>query len=303
MKAHFALFILAVTISARGAAQCCSPGTPIAGSANLGILDKGKSRFTGFFRHSFSEGYYDGFRRTDYAFIKNAGFDFAGIILAHGITEKVTFEAEAGYFFSKYQVYNLSREYRLSGLGLSSGVFSLKRNFYKNAEKEWEITLGTGIKFPFSRSLKEAGGVALPQDLQPSSGAFGAVLHTFISKGYTCKGARIFLINRTEINGSNPEGYSYGNTSITSFFYSKELSKNFTGLLQARHEIRLKDQRQGDKIAYSGGNQVFLSPQLSYTFKNGLNLSGTYDIPALQFMNGKQIGNKYSASVIMIKDF
>nr|MBA3899654.1 hypothetical protein [Bacteroidota bacterium] len=284
-------------------AQCCSPGTPIAGSANIGILDKNKFRLIGFYRHSYSDRYFEGHRRSDYSFVSNAGFDFSGLILGYGLTEKMTLEAEAGYFFRKYQTYNLSSAYTLSGAGFSSGVITLKRNLYKNIEREWEITAGTGAKLPFARSLKAVDGVTLPQDIQPSTGAFGFVSQIFISKGYTCTNSRLFLINRTEVNGTNKFGYRYGSMSQTSLFYSKKLTKNLTGLFQTRHEVRLKDIRNEKIIDFSGGHQVFLAPQLSYTLPSGINISTTFDTPVFQYLNEKQIGNKYSFSFILIKDF
>jgi hypothetical protein len=303
MKQFLAILIVGTAALTNVFAQCCSPGSPVAGSANIGILNEGSWRVIGFYRHSYSNQYLQGNKSTDYSFVQASGFDFSGISLGYGLTEKLTIETEVGYFFRKYQDLQLANVHRLSGAGLSSGVLSLKKNFYKKMEREWEVTAGAGFKYPFNSSQQQVDGVVLPQDIQPSSGAFGFVGQLFISKGYVCNGTRIFLINRTEVNGVNASAYQYGILSQTSVFYLKNINDKLAGLMQARHELKTKDKRNDQVINYSGGHQVFLSPQLSYIPLKGISISATFDYPVFQFLNGIQMGNRYAVSAILIKDF
>ncbi|MFP5470245.1 MAG: hypothetical protein ACLGGV_01495 [Bacteroidia bacterium] len=285
-----------------GYSQCCSPGNPVAGTANVGILNKGKFRAINFYRHSFSDQYFEKSTKTEYTLLKGAGFDYTGIIFGYGLIEKVTLEVESGYFIQKYQLYNLDYVYKLNSSGFTSAVFSTKVNVFNNAEKEWELTTAVGVKFPYSTKLKEVNNVILPQELQPSSGAKGLVTQLFLRKGYSCKKLMFIVLNRTEINGSNPQNYSYGTSSVTTFIVSKAVTKSTSLAMLFRNEVRMKDSKNNFLLPSSGAIQFFASPMINYRIKTW-NFSATLDVPTYQYMNGRQLGNKYAVSAIIMKDF
>ena len=66
-KLSFLIFITLLTRTAFS--QCCSPGNPIGGTTNIGILDKKAFRVIAFYRYSYSDGYYKGSKKSNSNFV------------------------------------------------------------------------------------------------------------------------------------------------------------------------------------------------------------------------------------------
>jgi hypothetical protein len=179
-------------------------------------------------------------------------------------------------------------------------VSSLKYNILKNTI---ELTAGAGLKFPFTTKQQEKDGVQLPQTVQPSTGAFGFVGQIFLSKTWIEKELRLFLIHRTEINGTNSVEYRFGNLYSNSIFISKSFNNHWTGIIQFTNEIRERDVRESKTISASGGYTFFLSPQINYTLKEKWNISLLTSIPVYRYFNGIQLGGDKSFSINVTRDF
>ncbi|MDD3877900.1 MAG: hypothetical protein PHT69_14860 [Bacteroidales bacterium] len=291
--------------------QCfASPGNPVAGSANLGVLKKHSARAILFFKNSQFSGYYEGDKKSDFKYISLAEYNYSGFVLGYGLGKKITTEAEVGYFINKTQHYdflNLS----LRGYGFSNAVISLKYNIYKSLPKEFEFSIAAGAKLPLKTEPQIVNGVTLPVDLQASSGNFGMVLQSFLVKQYPEKSLRLFLINRYEKHfNENKQAYVFGDAIASSFFVSRHLwfpwtslTEDFTAILQIRHEFKKPNDRFSQKVKASGSNLVFVSPQLNYNFSELWNLSAIVDIPLYQYYNGIQLSNKYGFSISLSRDF
>lgn len=295
--------IILISLPVLGWAQCCSPGNPVGGTANLSIVDKYKLRTNTFFRFGYSEGYYEGSAKSNFQYVDNASYNYAGSILTYGLLNKLNAEVELGYYFNRTQNYAFTPSFSLQGYGLNDGVFSIKYNLYKNADKELEFTGALGTKIPFRDKPQEVDNVELPVDVQPSGMAFGFVAQTFLYKGFIAKGLHLFLLNRYENGFENPNQYRFGQTFFTSFFVSKSLNHNWSFILQVRDEWRGQDQRYGQKIASSGGHLLFIAPQLNYNIRQKWNLSLLADIPVYRYYNGTQLGSKYAVSLLVTKEF
>ncbi|MDD4150890.1 MAG: hypothetical protein PHE33_12770, partial [Bacteroidales bacterium] len=154
-------------------AQCfASPGNPIAGSANVGILQPRITRVLVFYSYSFSNQYYEGSRAIDYNFpaaVSSANYNYVGFNVGRGITKKLTLEFEAGYFINKTQRFKNFDSYQ-RGFGFSNAVLSAKYNIYKDVVKKMEFSVSGGIKTPFTSKPQEVDGVTLGIDTQPSTG-------------------------------------------------------------------------------------------------------------------------------------
>lgn len=296
--------------------QCCSAGVPVGGATNIGILDSAAFRFISFYRNSKSSGYWEGMEKSDFNFVKSAKFDFAGLILSYGLTNNITIEAELGYYFNKSQTYNVDPEFTNTGFGLSNGVVSLKQNLISKSKRPLEWTAGLGIKFPFTTSYQIVDNVELPRDVQPSTTSYGIVLQSFINKDFSQKDFKLFLINRFESNTPDAKNFRYGNSLINSIFVTKQIkNSNWTAMIQLRHEYRSKDVKNvlenkylglvtsGYVVNFSGGNLIFISPQINYSIAKKWNLSLLTDIPVFRYYNGIQLGNKYSFAIYLSRTF
>lgn len=281
--------------------QCCSAGNPLGGSANVGTLDAGTLRAMAFLRHSYSDTYYESSRKAELQGT-TAGYYYFGSVLAYGITRRLTAETELGVFIDKRKTTGSQAPEHASGL--ANGVFSLKYGVWKNTLREWELTAGAGVRFPFSKKLVMGQyDYPLNMDVQPSSGAYGFVGQLFLYKGFLAQGWRFFLLNRYETNADNNIGYRYGDAFTSAFFASRKISLKWMAILQLRHEYRQIDRWENIKLNSTGGHTLTLSPQLNYTIARKWNVSVLFDIPVYRRYNLAQLGPKYAFAVNFVRDF
>ena len=176
-------------------AQCfVSPGNPIAGSSNVGVLQQGTWRAMFIYKHDERADYFRGDKNIGPLLVQAADYNFLSATLAYGISEKWTIEAEAGYFLNKS--YRYQEIDPLTGHGPSNILFSAKYLIYNNIERSTEWSASAGLNIPFSREPRFVDGVMLPVDLQPSSGNYGLVGQSFFIREFPEISFRVFLINR-----------------------------------------------------------------------------------------------------------
>lgn len=294
------LFIVFIVMWQTAAAQCCSPGNPVSGSEYVGILPVKTLRTITYYRHSFSDTYFEGSEVSDYQGTKS-GYDFIGEVLSYGIMKKLTAEAELGYYITKYQDSDVLDEFRTHGF--SNATVSVKYALLKT-KNDLELTLGAGSKLPVSRKVfRDEYGVPYPQEIQPSSGAYGFVGQLFFFKGFIEKKWRLVVLGRYELNGYNSEDYRFGDAVFTSVFIGRSFAKNWAATLQLRNEYRWEDWQGDTRYLVTGGDILYVSPQLSYTFKPRLTVSIMGDIPVFRHYNGVQLGPKYAFGISAVKDF
>jgi outer membrane protein W len=286
--------------------QCCSTGSPVGASTHVGILNKNAVRVITFYRHSFSEAYYEGTKPStdEIDMSDNAQYGFGGLTLEYGLTHKLTLQADAGYFFNKIVNFHNPALTDHNGQGMSNGTLMLKYGLYIDPVKLVEVTFGAGLKYPFSRQPATApNGSALQLDARPSTNAFGFSGTLLLSKEFAPLSLRTFLLNRFEYNGFNINDYQTGKLFINSLFVSKKIAKRFFGIVQFRNEIHGKDVQDQSKETNTGYHLIVATPQLSYSIAGLWNLSLLYDIPVYKNYQGKQLTPQYSYAVSLSRDF
>lgn len=312
-KACILAFIFLLSGGGKAVAQCfASPGNPIAGSTNLGILDPHIVRAIGFYQFSLSDRYYEGRHPSGYdpaGAISSAWYNYTGLSIGYGLTRRFSIETDLGYFVNKTQEYRYL-DHSLTGSGLSNAVISGKYNLHQDLVRRVELTVSAGPKLPFSTRPQVVDGVELPIDVQASTGNFGAVGQLFFVKEFDAVSARLILMGRYENNFTeNRQGYRFGDAWITSVFLSKHLANRWTGLtkdltliLQGRYEYRGQNIRHGQPVAYSGSNLFFVAPQLNYNLNYIWNFSVIFDVPVYQYYNGIQLANSFAVTFSVARD-
>ncbi|MDP1623130.1 MAG: hypothetical protein Q8M08_12415 [Bacteroidales bacterium] len=291
-------------------AQCCSTGSPVGASVYVGVLEKNHLRAITYFRHSYSDTYFENdHKTTENVQLSNSSFNFAGLALAYGITKRLTVEIDAGYYFDKTQNFK-NINYQTQGNGLSNATFSVKYGTIVKPARQIEFTTGFGLRFPFSTNPQIIDGVQLNRDVQPSTNAFGISEMLFFNKGFPAITLRLFSINRYDYNFTDKSNYKYGNILLNSIFVSKKIVKYFFGILQFRSEWKTNDRdfanknEKGDSRVINSGYYLFtVSPQLSYSIAGKWNLTAIYDLPLYKFYKGKQMTPAYSVAVSLTRDF
>jgi len=289
-------------------AQCLSSVNPVGGTENILTLEKNTLRIITFYKYGQSKHYYEKNKRLDHSLISKAYYNYSSFIIGYGITNKLTFETEIGYFFNKTQEYNVQPAYSLTGKGLSNIIALTKYNIYTNHINRIYYSAAAGVKIPFSRNPKVVDNVELPIDLQPNAGAYGLVFNSFFVKENPEKGLRYFITNRVETNFSNKDDYQLGTAVFSSFYISKHLmfswlKGDWTTILQIRNEFRAHDKISGEIKNSSGSILFFLVPQINYVIKESWFISLMTDIPVYQNFNGTQLGAGFGITLSLSKTF
>ncbi len=298
MKLFIVVIIAALVLTEMAFAQCTCMGgaavgglTPIGGSANIGVLREGHLRASMFYRYGYGNDYFAGDSKTDSGrVVKDYYYQYVGINAGYGLTEDLTLELESGYFAEKMQDFF---QYRLYSSGFSHVSLSAKYNIYSSMVDEWEYTAGLGARVPLNFTEDKA-----PQNILPSTGAFGLIVHSFLHKGYKSSGLHFFLINRAEFNAENSKSYLYGFSTFSSLLVSKSIIDNLSGALEVRNEYRAKDQYAGRDVRDSGSLLFVASPQISYKIDN-FYFTALFDLPFYKYYNGKQLSNAYSLGLML----
>ena len=303
----YLVLVLLICSSPRSHAQCFSAANPVGGTTNLLVLDKKTLRTISFFRHAYSNKYYEGNSPSDFDQVKQANYNYLGWILAYGVSQKFTLETEWGYFFNKSYHYNLDPIYIQRGRGMNNTVISGKFRLVTDYQRRFFLAGSAGIKVPLSPDPVEKDGVVLPVDLQPSTNALGSVLQGFLVKENSLSGMRYFMVSRFEMNLPDRNGYKLGKALITSVYVSKHLPDHWlpgdwTTMVQVRDEIRSPNSLDGITQAATGGHLLLVSPQVNYSIKDKWNLSLMADIPVYQYFKGTQLAYTYALTLNFSRD-
>jgi hypothetical protein len=291
-------------------AQCfVSPGNPIAGTVNVGVLQIGTWRGSAMFKHSLQGVYFEGSQRKEVGLISDAHFNYVSATLGFGLTRRLTLETEAGYFINKAWRYAGS-EQSSRGYGLANAVFTAKYLLHHDLQRDFEFSGGVGVSIPFSTGMQTQKGVSLPIELQPSTGNYALILQTFLMKEYPDASLRLFQINRAEIRmNENQSGYRFGNSYYASMFISRHLyspltriTRDMTAIIQLRYQYNGQNLLGGQVIDHSGSHQVFIAPQLNYNPAEIWNFSLIAEIPVYQYYNGIQLGHTFGAAFVVTLD-
>jgi hypothetical protein len=292
-------------------AQCCSTGSPVGASVYVGILGKNYLRVATFYRHSYSDKYYEGDSHADNNPLQSANYNFTGLAFGYGLTRRLTLEMDFGYFINKTQVYldnNVFNGMKTTGYGLSNGGVNLKYGIFVKPAKQIELTAGAGFRYPFTFDPQMVNGIQLNRDIQPSTNAFSANALVFFNIGFPSVTMRLFTTNRYDYNfpgkgSTDTTRYKYGNILLNSVFVSKKIAKYFFGILQVRNEYKTHDTYGGKTEVNTGYEILYLSPQLSYSIAGKWNITVVFDMPVYKNYTGRQLTPSYSYAISLSRDF
>lgn len=279
--------------------QCCAAGNPLSvdGSEQGG---KNSLRVYSMYKHSFSDTYYEGSQKSEYEY-KNTYFDFALFGLSYGITDKLNIKAEVGYFFTKSEKFVLTDLDR-HAFGLGDASVSAAYRIYQSKDQSFRLTPSIGLKVPVGIFDQVYNNIVLPIDLQPSSGSYRfnpgiSVSKTFSRRFSVYSAASVDFAQA--IRTKRTKNYKYGNLYVVSVFGTYKINRWLSGIVQLREEIREKANNDGTILDATGGNVLFVVPQLRASL-NEWSISAMIDLPLYKNLNSPgypQLSNKYAYTV------
>lgn len=300
MKRILLFSLISLVFVSSSFAQCCSAGNPFF-YGELSSLSKKNLQFVAGYKYGTSSQYYSGDTKVDIDFVNKAYFNYLTLQFIYGLTQRITLQADLGYFLNKTETYLKEGWETSNGFGLGDANFTFKYLAYNNFKKRIQIVPAIGITFPIGVFDQEVNHVKLPITVQPSSGSFKYQISLFGSKGSNNGKFNFTLFGMFEyaqlINSENFY-YKYGNQYLFSFLTSYKISRKFSVALEARSENRVRSLRNDNQTVESSGfNIVYLVPHISWAFYNKWYLAINADLPVYKYYNGIQLSNTFSVSM------
>ena len=292
---------------------CCSggAGSPIAGGAATGVLQKNQMEFSAIYQHSKSNKFFTGDHYTDPLF-NNFHSNYLYFRIDYGMSDKLTISVASGYYLNK-TLNELESDKELSSEGIGDLLIIPRYDIYNKTKnkKQTEITLGMGLKIPLGSHSESylvfthptVGDVytILPPTVQTSTGSNDFLFNAFFFRGYQVKKLRVFANSIYIRKGYNDLGIKFGDYASLGLFIGKTFFGNlgitmqvkgeWVGKMEAGEGIDLLAEYNIDQES-TGSRKIFFVPQISYTVKS---LTGfvTSEIPLYQHLEGTQIGSQY----------
>lgn len=278
---------------------CCSGGVPL--SNNLGLPNEGKG--------SFSLGL-----NYDYNNLNtlNAGSDKLDddsrlritnsilLSLGYAVTDKLSFETLFTWVNQTRTISQFGNENFSETSGIGDAVFLAKYAIPDLLGSNTVLNLGVGTKAPIGKSnLTTEEGFLLNADLQPGSGAWDVLGWMSISKKLnvrptaTVSGSLTYrLTGANDSYFNNSTSYEFGNVVQTNVGYTDQFllfNTIFNPGLVVKYRKASFDKIDNSQLPNTGGEWVFLRPELSVQIAPNMVFSSRMEVPIYSYVDGTQL--------------
>lgn len=281
------------------AQTCCSGGVPL--SNNLGLPNEGKGSTILGLNYDYnnlntlnagSDKLDDDSRlRITNSILLNAGYSF---------TDRLSIESLFTWVNQTRTISQFGNESFSETSGIGDAVFLLKYAIPNILGAQTVTNLGFGTKAPIGKSdLTTSEGFQLTADLQPGSGAWDVLGWISVSKGLnfrpsaTLSGSLTYRAtgkNSSYLNNSSV--YEFGNVLQTNLGYTDQVllfNVIFTPGLIFKYRKALKDKIDTSEIPNTGGEWVFVRPELGVQISSKVLLTTKVEIPVYSYVDGTQL--------------
>lgn len=315
MILRFALLSCLIYSSHFVAQGCCSggSGSPIAGGSSQGVLQEKQLEFSSNFQYTSSNRFIAQNRDTVRMF-ENLSSNYIYTRIAYGVSKKLTFSLETGYFINKRQI-ELNHADTIQSSGIADLIVFPRYELFnqKTDRTKTEFTIGLGYKIPLGKYndstlvytnpyTNQEFYTTSPPIIQPTNGSQDFIFYSFAYREYFKPKIKFFTSLIYIKKGWNPLGQKFGDYASLGLFANKMIYKKRIGLtLQVRGELiqPMKYDKNIDILALynidplsTGSRKVFIVPQLSYNYKK-ITFYAYSDIPLYQYLDGMQIASQF----------
>ncbi len=313
-------------------AQCCAGGgggaSSVAGNFSQGVLLKNQLEFNLNYQHTYTNRFKvidQEISISDYHeaafnnYLEGVTTNFLYARLAYGLSDKLTFSLEAGYYINKTEFKEDYLVDTATSRGISDITLFPRYNVYlkKTALHQTEVTLGMGMKIPvgeFHDSMSIGRDALTGEEyfekkslaIQPSSGANDFLFYAFISRKFIPQNLSLYLSSLYIIKGWNPDGDKFGDYFSVSAFTTKPIFPSFITVVQFKQEYMAQKEKlpglqspssSADMAANSGGFKTFFVPRIIFNYKNNVTLYSLIEIPLYQYCYGTQLASQVNFSI------
>ncbi len=184
--------------------------------------------------------------------------------------------------------------------GIGDAVLLMKYAISDLLGAETVLNLGAGVKAPVGKAdISSDQGILLTADLQPGSGAWDGLGWLSFSKGLgfrpssTLSGS--FTYRFTGRNNSylnNSATYEFGDEMQTNLGYTDQFlmfNTIFSPGLIVKYRKAMADKIDDSDIPNTGGEWVFLRPELTTQITSDLGLALRLELPLYSYVEGTQL--------------
>ena len=303
MKFRFVFPIISSLIAfALQGQTCCSGGIPL--SNNIGLEFSNEHSAVIGMSYDFnnlntlkneSETLDDDSRlRTTHSILLNAGYSFSDRLSVEGLFTWVNQRRIISQFGNE----NLDAT---SGIG--DAIILLRYRLINDVENNFSLNLGFGTKIPFGSSTETNDqGIVLNADLQPGSNAWDLIFLIGASKSFDFRPSMTFasriVYRQTGENDTyfGNSTYRFGNDIQAYFGVTDQFLINKTLLypgLTFKYRNAEKDKLQDIDLPNTGGDWLFIMPNLSIGIFNNTSFNITVELPIYSRPDGIQLTPTY----------
>ncbi len=284
------------------AQTCCSGGIPLANNVGMSIEEKGTFQVSLNYDYNNlntlnngSENLNDNSRlRITHSILLNTSY---------AITNHLSIETLFTWVNQRRKITQFGNENLDQTSGIGDGLALLKYSFNTILGTNSNVAIGLGAKIPFGSSTEtNAQGITLNADLQPGSNAWDLIYFLSASKNLNFRPTLTVssrIIYRS--TGTNPtyfgdQTYRFGN-EVQAFLSFTDQFSILKTLINPSVSFKFRDAKR-DKISgfdldNTGGDWLFLIPNLSFNINPNLMFTAGAELPIYSNVDGTQLTPTY----------
>jgi hypothetical protein len=158
------------------------------------------------------------------------------------------------------------------------------------------LSFGLGARIPTGVDDARQLGVILAEDMQPSTGAFGAIAWAYWAKALNdSRATRIYASGSYTRNGENDRDYQFGEETTVSLGGAHQTQTPWGFNLELLYRDADRDQRNSVEIPNTGGKWLDIIPAVQYHLTESLAVRASAQFPISRDLNDEvQFTSKYA---------
>ncbi|WP_297794174.1 hypothetical protein [uncultured Eudoraea sp.] len=278
---------------------CCSGGVPLSNNLGLPIEQKGIWQFGLNYDHNNLNTLYAGNDKLNDDSRQRITNSLL-LSLGYSITDRFALEALFSWVNQTRTITQFGNENFTETAGIGDALLLAKYAFPEVFGTKSVINLGLGIKAPLGKSdFTNEDGITLTADLQPGSGAWDGLGWFSASKAFDFRPSATFSGNFTYrftgVNNSylnNTSTYEFGNVVQANVGYTDQFllfNTIFNPGLIFKYRNASNDKINDLNLPNTGGEWVFIRPELSVHIITSLLLTLRLELPIYSYVDGTQL--------------
>lgn len=289
-------------ISIISSQTCCSGGIPLSNSIGLPILEKGSIQIGINYDYNNLNTLNAGTETLN----DNSRLRITHSILfntSYSITNNFSVESLFTWVNQRRKITQFDNQNLDSSIGIGDAILLFKYNLKNVIANNSDLILGLGTKVPLgSSSETDSRGILLINDLQPGSNAWDIIYWLSASKqlnfrpSLNISGRLIYRNTGTDNEYLENSTYKFGNefqaflSFSDQFILFKTLVNNS---LSFKYRNTVKDKTGGGELDNTGGNWLFIIPNLSINLTPSIVFATKLELPLYSNVDGTQLTPTY----------